>query len=122
MAEMGRFIGAVDIAEVYDPGCLAQEARAFGLAHGGACDARRGRDLPDLAPQGRCEAEIDETEPTPLIGPLPCGPPPNAMKLNKHVMERAEFKFEGAKAHLWFRVEPHGQQIAKGRPFLRERF
>ena len=77
--DLGCLVGAVDLAEVYNPGCFAKEARVFGPTPGGVYDARHGWGLSDLNAQERCEAEIDETEHMLAFGSPPCGPLTNAM-------------------------------------------
>ena len=115
----GCSLDAVDVTEVFNPGCFKEHAKLFKLTAGGVFDLRTGWNRSKQRQRQKAWAQIQELDPYLVIGSPICGPDSNLHNLQggnapKHLVDEAV-------AHLKFCCKIFLWQIKRGRKFLFER-
>ena len=109
----------VDVAEVYSPRRMTEQARKFGLQVGEAMDLTTGWDFGKEEDRARAEMYLDEKKPRLLIGSPRCAMFSKLQNLTPWTPKRRKM-WDEAKEHIRFVVKLYKKQMRGGRLFLHE--
>lgn len=110
---------SVDIAEMYSPPRVTQEARRFGLNAGEAMDLVTGWDFAERDHRERAMRYINKHRPKLIVGSPMCTMFSSLQNLSKWTEEK-ERRWREDREHLKFMGEVYHKQINEGRWFLHE--
>ena len=110
---------AVDVAEVFCPGRLAEHAHLFGLTPGLAADLRTGWDLSTQEGQRECWKHLEREDPYFILGSPMCKAFSVLQSLNKG-SENYQVTLKHGLNHLKFCMDVYAWQASRGKKFLHE--
>ena len=110
---------AVDVAEVFCPGRLAEHAHLFGLTPGLAADLRTGWDLSTQEGQKECWKHLEREDPYFILGSPTCKAFSVLQSLNKG-SENYQVTLKNGLNHLRFCIDVYAWQASRGKKFLHE--
>ena len=110
---------AVDVAEVFCPGRLAEHAHLFGLTPGLAADLRTGWDLSTQERQRECWKRLEREDPYFILSSPMCKAFSVLESLNKG-SENYEVTLKNGLNHLRFCMDVYAWQASRGKKFLHE--
>ena len=112
---------AVDMAEVFCPGRLAEHAHLFGLTPGLAADLRTGWDLSAQEGQRECWKHLEREDPYFILGSPMCKAFSVVQSLSKG-SENYQVTLKHGLNHLRFCMDVYAWQAPRGKKFSHEHF
>lgn len=112
-------IASIEIAEVYSPPRVTEEAKRFGIKSGKAMDLTTGWDFTKEEDREKAFAYVEKEKPTLLIGSPMCTMFSELQKLSKWSEEKQRRWCEAVE-HMAFAVKLYRLQLEQGRFFLHE--
>ena len=110
---------SVDVAEVFSPPRVTEEAKEFGLKAGEAWDLTEGWDFRIGNHRKAALRYQDEHKPVVLIGSPPCTPFSQLQTMNPRD-DKSTLKWDEGVEHMKFVIQLYRNQLKAGRVFLHE--